>query len=237
MSLKPPPANWEDAIRDAAIQFMNGTVCFYEEIVAVPYDPITGNGGEVGVDILWSGKARIQQIRSPRQFDTEYQADASRYFRFQLDPEDNPPQIPFGTKARVLDGGRDADLQSLIYVTNSAINSSHMAVRTVELVSNMDFVTWEWNPAIPARPYGLAADAITDSGFTLTWSAPPGDPAAVEYQTELNGTANPVAVTVTNRVFTGLLPETTYTVRVRARATGTAPWSHWSLPKTIETAE
>ena len=145
VSLKPPPADWEDAILQAAIPFMNAEVCFYEEVPGTPYNPVTGTGGSTEIDVLWRGKARVQHIRSPREFNTQYQAGSTRFFRFQLDPADSPPQIPFGAKARVLDGGRDADLESLVYIVNSAINSSHMAVRTVELSSNMEFVTWTWS--------------------------------------------------------------------------------------------
>ena len=40
--------------------------------------------------------------------------------------------------------GRDSSLESLSFTVNSAINSSHMAVRTVELASNMIPIAWAW---------------------------------------------------------------------------------------------
>lgn len=150
VSLKPAPSGWEDAIHDAAVQFMNAEVCFYEATETTPYNPVTGTGGPTGATVLWQGKARVQQIRSPRQFQEEYQANATRFFRFQLDPKDNLPAIEFGWKARVLDGARDPELERLVFVVNSAINSSHRAVRTVELSANMERVTWTWNPDIPS---------------------------------------------------------------------------------------
>lgn len=142
---------WEDEIHDVAIQYMNAKVCFYQERPAtVPYDPITGDGGEDGIDIIWSGKARVQQLRTPREFTTPYQASASRNFRFQLDPDDSVPWLYEGVKARVTDGGRDDALTSYLFVVNSAINSSHEAVRTIELNSNMRPTVWSWGP--PPEP-------------------------------------------------------------------------------------
>lgn len=157
VTLKPPPADWEDAILQTAVQFMNAEVCFYREVDPEPgeaYNPVTGEGGSTEIDILWRGKARVQQLRSPREFQTQYQAEATRFFRYQLDPADNPPQIPFGVKSRVLNGARDKDLESLVLVTNSGINSSHMAVRTIELSSNMEFVIWDWLPPDHQGGYG-----------------------------------------------------------------------------------
>lgn len=145
VSIGKPPANWEEAILDTAVQFMNAEVCFYESVEEVPYDPITGTGG-VSVRVLWRGKARVQQLRTPQEFATDYQANASRPFRFQLDPRDSVPELYFGVKARVLAGGREPSLENLVYVVNSAINSSHKAVRTVELVGNMRPQPWDWTP-------------------------------------------------------------------------------------------
>lgn len=128
---------------------MNGEVCFYKD-GSDDYDPVTGIGGEGIPEIIWQGKARIQQLRAPREFVVPYSAGSTRYFRFQIDPDDKPPFFPQGTKARVLFGGRDPDLELLAYTVNSAINSSHMAVRTVELAANMDAVKWDWTP-IPSN--------------------------------------------------------------------------------------
>lgn len=145
MSLKPTPANWQEAIHDAAIQFMTARVCFYEEGDVTPYDPVTGTGGSTEIDVIHSGKARVQHLRSPRDANTDYQANRSRQFRWQLDPDDGwPDEIPFGTKGRVLDGARDKALEGLVFVVDSAINSSDMAVRTVDLTSDMRFVEWDW---------------------------------------------------------------------------------------------
>lgn len=144
VSIGKPPADWQEAILDTAVLFMNAEVCFFKTIEE-DYDPVAGTGG-VSVEVLWRGKARVQQLRTPQEFATDYQANSSRPFRFQLDPRDSVPTMYHGVNARVLDGGRDPDLETLVYVVNSAINSSHKAVRTVELVSNMRPQIWDWTP-------------------------------------------------------------------------------------------
>lgn len=143
VSIAPPPASWEDAILNAAIPLMNAKVCFYEA-TDDDYDPITGTGGQ-GIRVIWAGKARVQHLRAPRQFQDGVQVQVDRSFRFQLDPGDSVPHLYGGVKARVLDGGRDSSLETLAYVVDSAINSSHMAVRTIELKSNLKPVTWKWS--------------------------------------------------------------------------------------------
>ena len=170
-ALKPPPASWEDAILSTARLFMNAEVCFYREIEPDEdkrYNPVTGEGDDAGIAVFWRGKARVQHMRAPREFKTDYQAGASHYFRFQLDPAESGNSLPFlpsGVKARVIDGGRDSSLESLVYVTNSAINSSHMAVRTVELKSNMTPIVWQWNPDGPNE--GLFPSSGLFPSYTL----------------------------------------------------------------------
>lgn len=146
------PGAWEDIILEEAKKHMNAEVCFYREVEAAPYDPITGSGGDRGVAVFWRGRARVQHLRAPREFAESYQAESTRFFRFQVDPSEpgnSLPFLPFGVKARVLAGGRDSDLESLVFVTTSAINSSHMAVRTVELSTNMTPIDWQWSPDGP----------------------------------------------------------------------------------------
>ena len=142
-SMTPPPEDWEDIILNAAVPLMNAKVCFYEG-TDDDYNPITGTGGQ-GIRVIWAGKARVQHLRAPRQFQDGVQVQTDRSFRFQLDPRDSVPHLYGGVQARVIDGGRDSSLETLAYVTDSAINSSHMAVRTIELKSNLKPVEWEWS--------------------------------------------------------------------------------------------
>lgn len=142
-----PISSWEDDILSVARIYMNAEVCFYEESVAAEaYDPITGEGGSEEITVIWRGKARVQHLAQPSIFENAYAAGANHMFRFQLDPADNPPEIYFGLKARVLDGGRDESLTNYAMVVNSGVNSSHMAVRTVELETTLEPIAWSWNP-------------------------------------------------------------------------------------------
>lgn len=155
VSLKPPPADWTDVIAGVADLFMNARVCFYEaNTEESAYDPITGEGDEFSITLLWVGRARVQHLRSPSTFATDYQAGANRAFRFQAGKNAGVPFLSEGVKARVLDAGvpgplidmgaGDADLEKLAYVVNSAINASHQAVKTVELTATMRPVEWAW---------------------------------------------------------------------------------------------
>lgn len=147
--------SWEDRILQIAKREMKAEVCFYREQPGTnTYNPITGTGHDGGIAVFWRGKARVQHMRAPREFATPYQAESTRFFRFQLDPSEpgnGVPYLPQGVKARVIAGGRDSDLESLAFVTVSAINSSNMAVRTVELSANMKApVDWQWSPDAPS---------------------------------------------------------------------------------------
>lgn len=152
VSISPPPASWEEAILIGARPLMNAEICFYE--TEDDRDDITGTGSVLST-IIWQGKARVQHLRAPRESGTEYQANDVRSFRFQLDPEDDPPFVYSGAKARVLNGGRDKILETLGFVVDSGVNSSHMAVRTIELKANMRPVEWGWGPGHPIFPANL----------------------------------------------------------------------------------
>lgn len=123
-----PQTDWPQVIHDAAITQMNAQVTAYESTIT---------SGVEAIAVIWSGKARVQHIREPRDATQSYGESKTRRFRFQLDPDDVPPFFPSGTTFRVTDGGRDPQLEGLVYVVDSAVNSSHMAVRTVELRSDM----------------------------------------------------------------------------------------------------
>lgn len=85
----------------------------------------------------------------------------------------------------------------------------------------------------PGVPTDLAASAVTATGFTLSWSAPSGDPTGYEYR--LDG-GTPVTVTgATTADVAGLAAATAYDVDVRARdAAGN--WSAWSATVEVTTA-
>lgn len=158
VSIKPPPTSWKDAILQAARTQMNADVCFYREVSTGPkYNPVTGTGGNNGIAVFWRGKARVQHVRAPQEFEVGYQEGTSQNYLWQLDPDEPGNSVPFlpsGVKARVIAGGRNSKLESLAFVVTSDINSSHMAVNTVKLQSNMKPIEeWLWNP--DGTPLGL----------------------------------------------------------------------------------
>lgn len=111
---------------------MTSTVMFYTDTVD-DYGVPTENP-------IWQGKARVQQLRTPNNIAESYGVSSVRSFRFQLDPNDNPPFFNEGVKIRVIDGGRDPALELLSYVVNSSINSTNKAVRTVEARADLNSV-------------------------------------------------------------------------------------------------
>lgn len=136
MAIRVP--NWEEQVHNVLIQFMNATVQFYTETV----NP--SQGGAVTVNALWTGKARVQPLRAPRELNLGYEASGVRYFRIQVDPDDNPPFFPHGTRMRVLDAGLrgDPNLRRLVFVVNSHINASHRGVSTIEASAMMEDSGW-----------------------------------------------------------------------------------------------
>jgi chitodextrinase len=68
----------------------------------------------------------------------------------------------------------------------------------------------------PSVPTGLASSAITQTGFTFSWSASTDNVAVTGYDVTINGGA-PIAKTTTSHAFTGLTAGTTYSVTVRAK--------------------
>lgn len=121
--------HWAEKIHSVAVGFMNSVI---EVFVTT-----TNQYGVPVSQTLWVGKARVQQLRTPSDSSTGYGSRALRSFRFQIDPDDNPPNITEGAQVRVLDGGRDPDLCFYAYTVHSAVNSSHRAVRTLECRSEM----------------------------------------------------------------------------------------------------
>ena len=155
VNLAPPPKSWTDAIARIADQFQNARVCFYEADGTGDLDVLDGSGTPGGIRLLWVGRARVQQLRTPQAFATDYEVSSTRNFRFQVSKEAGLPFLSQGVKARVLDarvpgavedvmGGGDIDLERLLFVVNSAVNGSHYAVKTIETQSNMKDAQWSW---------------------------------------------------------------------------------------------
>lgn len=78
----------------------------------------------------------------------------------------------------------------------------------------------------PSVPTGLASASVTNTNFTLNWSASTDNVGVTAYEV-MRGTTNLGSAAPTSRAITGLMPGTTYAMKVRARdAAGN--WSTWS---------
>lgn len=85
----------------------------------------------------------------------------------------------------------------------------------------------------PSVPTGLVASSITDTGFTLNWSASTDDTGVNGYEVSLDSVSY-ATPTGTTAAVTGRTAETTYAVAVRARdAAGN--WSAYSSPLNVAT--
>lgn len=155
VSIARPPSHWTEAIAEISNQFQNARVCFYRETDGDDdYDPIDQTGNGPGVEVIWAGAARVQQLRAPQKFATDYQDDSSKAFIFELSKAAGVPYMPQGTQARVINAGvpgaagqmtpGDQHLSLLAFVVDANVSASHQAVNTVELTANMKPVRWDW---------------------------------------------------------------------------------------------
>lgn len=85
----------------------------------------------------------------------------------------------------------------------------------------------------PTVPANLAPSAITMTGFTATWSASTDNVGVTGYEVFLGGTSQGTVAT-TSKVFTSLMPGTTYSLTVRARDAA-ANWSAQSAALAVTT--
>jgi len=96
------------------------------------WDEFTNSYGSSTETIVWSGKARIQPIRSERLPDLDIMQGAVRSVRVQVPYDASLDLVRKGMQVRITSGGEDAVLDDLILVVRSAINSSYGWNRTIE---------------------------------------------------------------------------------------------------------
>jgi hypothetical protein len=82
--------------------------------------------------VLWSGKARIQQIRGASEYVAGVGQVSTRPVRFQVPYDEELPLIRKGLQIRVTDGGEEKVLETLSFVVEGTINSSYGWNRTIE---------------------------------------------------------------------------------------------------------
>lgn len=132
------PESWSDTIAEVAEQFMNATIQVLEPSGGEPtYNEALKDYVMPEPVVLVECVARIQHVRVPNPQNTEYQWSMGRHYRFQVPYSDvEGLYIRKGLIVKVLDGGRDAELNDLLFEVLGATNSSHRAVRTIETVMN-----------------------------------------------------------------------------------------------------
>lgn len=84
--------------------------------------------------VLWTGRARIQPIRSAdyRQPEVGFASASIRRVRFQVPLDDTRDYVRPGFQVKVTDGAMFPDLTELNYVIRTAFNSSYAWLTTVE---------------------------------------------------------------------------------------------------------
>lgn len=92
----------------------------------------TNTYGNSTESIVWSGRARVQPIKSERLPDIEIAQGGVQGVRIQVPYDANLSLIRKGMQVRVTDGGEDHILEDLVFVVRSAINSSYGWNRTIE---------------------------------------------------------------------------------------------------------
>jgi hypothetical protein len=144
MQLPAPTASWSQEIGAAAETEMKAVAKFY--------DPELRTGQPDGddyiqPDMVIDSKARVQQIRQPRDSSTPDQWSTSRWIRIQIPLKATSGMIRKGIIVQVEQGDDpdfDPTLALISFTVQSAVNSSSAALRTVECVSTISAV-----PRIP----------------------------------------------------------------------------------------
>ena len=96
------------------------------------WDMATNTYGATTETIVWSGKARIQPVRSSSTPQLEVTQGSIQGVMVQVPYDATLGLVRKGMQVRVTSGGEDAVLEDLILVVRSAINSSYGWNRTIE---------------------------------------------------------------------------------------------------------
>lgn len=149
-----------------ALPWMNGSIQIIDPNTedaswdAWTNEYISGGSGTV----LWSGPARIQHLRSEILSEVGFSENGVRKIRLQIPLGGEAPFIRKGLQIIVTDGGNDTELEQLLFVVTSSVNSSYAWLRTIEAEVDVKSVansTWS----------GIAGNVSSDgspiSGVTV----------------------------------------------------------------------
>jgi hypothetical protein len=101
----------------------------------------TATGSEI---VLWTGKARVQQVASEtREPNAGMAILSNRRVRFQVPRDETREFVRAGLTVRVIDGGQFPDLEKIDFNVSSAINSSYAWLLTIECEADTKSVSNE----------------------------------------------------------------------------------------------
>lgn len=133
---------WITNHRRAAEGFMISTIEIYKQSASLPtWNPDTNDLSDDGIEVVWSGYARIQDNKDWRARDVASAGDPQmlQYVRFQipLNKSGPVPHIPPGYLIRVLDVDAesswflDPDLSNWTFRVRNTVNSSYPWLRNI----------------------------------------------------------------------------------------------------------
>lgn len=131
--------DWSALITAKAVPFMNARVQIINpnSSVVTEYDPLTDTGGESVPTVIREGRARVQKIRRPLNVNAPNEWSSSHQIRVQMELDNTVPLVSKGMQIVVLDGGKETDLEQLVYVITMSVNSSWAALTTYEAVAEI----------------------------------------------------------------------------------------------------
>lgn len=127
-------------MRTAVLPWLNGAIQIVKpNIAGSSHDPFTNAvTNSVEPEVLWSGPARIQPIRTPLDAQQPYGETTIAAMRFQI-PIDalQDGVIHKGLRIYITNAGEDPALTELQFAVRRAINSSFAWIRTIECEVDM----------------------------------------------------------------------------------------------------
>jgi hypothetical protein len=129
-----------------ALPWMNATIQIVDpNLSTAQWDPWTNAQTGGTPTVIWSGPARIQQLKNESLPSVGFSDTSIRGIRLQIPLDESAGFIRKGLQIIVTDGGNDYELEDLQFVITSAINSSYAWLRTIEAevdVKSVGNSTW-----------------------------------------------------------------------------------------------
>lgn len=121
-------------------EFQNATIRITNsQLLTTTYDYEDNEYTVSGEDVVYEGQARIQPNRSAREvnFSPVQDLSTAKSVIIQI-PSAEIINIRRGFQVQVIDGGRNPNLENLLFTVVADVNSSHMASQTFEAMVNLE---------------------------------------------------------------------------------------------------